>query len=80
MIPKKYTSYVFSFFMALLMSCLMSLVVSIVNLGFVENLVSAWMRAWRFSFFIGFPSILLVTPIVRLLVALTIEKDDQEAP
>ncbi|MBV1920155.1 MAG: DUF2798 domain-containing protein [Pseudomonadales bacterium] len=37
MIPQKYTAYVFSFFMSLLMSCVMSLVISVFNIGLVEQ-------------------------------------------
>lgn len=73
MIDPKYQNYVFSFFMALLMSCLMSLVISLFNVGWVSNIFSIWMKAWGFAFVIAFPSVVIVTPAVRKLVALVIK-------
>lgn len=73
MIPVKYTPYVFSFFMALLMSCLMSLVISIYNVGLVDDIVSIWLKAWVFSFFVAFPAVIIVSPVVRKLVNLVVD-------
>ena len=53
--------------MALLMSCLMSFVVSTFNMGFVDNLVFIWLKAWGVAFSIAFPAIVIVAPIVRKL-------------
>ena len=77
LIPKKHTAYVFSFFMALLMSCTMSLVVSIFNVGLIEGIVSIWLKAWSFSFIVAFPTVIVVSPIVRKLVNLVIGNSDE---
>ena len=66
-IARKYEAIVFAFFMALLMSCLMSLIVSILNVGFVDNLLSIWMKAWAGAFPVAFPAVFLVAPVVRNL-------------
>lgn len=73
LIQKKYTSYVFSFFMALLMSCIMSLVVSVFNVGLIDGILLIWLKSWLFSFFVALPTVLLVTPIVRSLVGILVE-------
>ncbi|MCB1659337.1 MAG: DUF2798 domain-containing protein [Moraxellaceae bacterium] len=75
MIPAKYGHYVFAFFMALLMSCIMSLVITIFNVGLVDNLLFIWLKAWAFAFCVAFPTINVVAPIVRKLVALVMTKD-----
>jgi len=75
MIPAKYTHYVFSFFMALLMSCIMSFVITVFNVGLVDNLLFIWLKAWGFAFMVAFPTINVVAPIVRKLVALVVAKD-----
>ena len=75
MIPAKYSSYVFAFFMALLMSCIMSLVITVFNVGLVDNLLFIWLKAWGFAFFVAFPTINVVAPIVRKLVTLVVAKD-----
>jgi len=73
MIARRYQPIVFAFFMALLMSCLMSFVISVANLGFVNNILFIWLRAWAFAFTIAFPAIILVAPVVRRLVDIVLE-------
>jgi len=75
-ISKKYTSYVFSFFMALLMSCLMSLVISIFNVGLVDDIISIWLKAWVFGFSVAFPTVIIVSPAVRKLVNLVVDNSE----
>ena len=75
MIPHKYTPYVFSFFMALLMSCIMSLVITLFNVGIVQGIALIWLKAWGFAFVVAFPTVVLVAPLVRKLVALVIEDE-----
>ncbi|NQZ79865.1 MAG: DUF2798 domain-containing protein [Colwellia sp.] len=76
MIEQKYQSLVFSFFMALLMSGIMSFVISLFNLGFIENIFFIWLKAWGFAFVVAFPVILIVTPVVKVLVAFFIKIDE----
>ena len=64
--------------MALMMSCLMSLVVTTVNVGFVDNLISIWLRAWGTAFCIAFPAIVLLAPIARKLSGLILERDESD--
>ncbi len=73
MIDRKYQHIVFGFFMALLMSCFMSLVISIFNVGFVDNILYVWLRAWAFAFTVAFPTVIVVTPAVRKLVTITLK-------
>lgn len=79
LIPKKYTPYVFSFFMALLMSCIMSLVISIFNVGLAENILSIWLKAWGFAFIVAFPIVTFISPIVRKLVSLVVENNQENS-
>ncbi len=72
MIPNLYSPYVFSFFMSLLMSAVMSFCITVLNLGWVANLLWLWLNAWSAAFVIAFPTIVLMTPLVRKLVALVI--------
>ncbi|WP_343845202.1 DUF2798 domain-containing protein [Bowmanella denitrificans] len=54
--------------MSLSMSGIMSLVVSLHNLGWSEHIISIWLSAWSFSFMVAFPTVLILTPVVRNLV------------
>ena len=73
MIKKQYSSYVFSFFMALLMSGIMSFAISVFNLGLPANILVLWLKAWAMAFVIALPAIIMVTPLVRKLVSMVIE-------
>jgi hypothetical protein len=75
LIAKRHEKYVFSFFMSLLMSCLMSLVISIHNVGLVDNIVLVWIRAWIFAFLVAFPTIIMISPVVRKLVDLVVDEN-----
>ncbi len=73
-----YQNIVFGFFMALLMSCFMSLVISIFNIGFVDNILYIWLRAWAFAFTVAFPTVIVVTPAVRKLVTITLKSKNPD--
>lgn len=75
LIPKKYTHYVFSFFMALLMSCIMSFVITVFNVGMVEDIIILWLKAWLFAFSVAFPTVVLVSPIVKKWVGVFVSTD-----
>jgi hypothetical protein len=74
-IARKYTPYVFSFFMSLLMSGIMSFVITLLNLGPVDGLAGIWLHAWGMAFIVAFPTIVLVTPLVRALVTAVVDKE-----
>ncbi len=65
----KYANILFVFLTAVLMSFLMSLVVTLSNIGPHPDFFGHWMKAWGFSFLIGFPITSIVVPTVRKMVA-----------
>ena len=54
----------------------MSLAISIFNVGLVYNILSIWLKAWIFAFFIAFPAIIIVSPVVKKLVFKVIDASD----
>lgn len=68
-LPHRYAPKLLAFFTSLIMSFVMSMVITFLNLGWVEDFLPRWMHAWATSFLIAFPTILLVLPIARHLVA-----------
>ena len=68
LLPARYATHAFCFFMSFFMSGVVSLVVSLVNAGWHEQFWFLWAKAWLLSFLIAFPTILAVTPIVKWLV------------
>ena len=66
MIPARFAPYLF----ALILSGLMSLIVSGIATARVLGWSPAeWMESWLSSWLVAFPSVLVVAPIARRLVA-----------
>ncbi len=75
MFSNKYYGIIFSLFMALLMSGIMSFVISILNIGLDNQILKIWLKAWGGSFVVAFPTRLIMTPFVKYLIEILIEKD-----
>lgn len=58
--------------MALFMSGIMSLAVLLVNVGANAETLTRWLTTWPMTFTIAFPTILLVSPVVKRLVDILI--------
>lgn len=65
MIHSKYKKIVFPVIMAFFMSCIMSFVITLFNLGFVDELITIWLRSWLFAFIVALPTIIVISPIVH---------------
>lgn len=68
-LPAQHAPKLLAFFTSLIMSFIMSMVITFLNLGWVDDFLVRWMNAWASSFLIAFPTILLVLPIARNIVA-----------
>jgi len=55
------------------MSGIMSLVISIINIGFVSDIINIWLSTWSSSFMIAFPAVVLVSPLVNKFVNLLLK-------
>ena len=73
MIPKRFETIVFAFFMSLMMSFLMSGVITFINLGFVDQFVMLWFKAFIRAFAVAFPCVLMIVPFVRKIVGKLVE-------
>ena len=56
---------------------LVSFAITLSNLGVVDGLLMIWLRAWFFAWLVAFPSVTLMAPLVNMLVALVVEKDER---
>lgn len=61
--------------MALLMSCVMSLVITVFNVGFVDQIMNIWLKAWGMAFVVAFPVVVLISPVVKKLVSIIIDNE-----
>ncbi|MEM7642857.1 MAG: DUF2798 domain-containing protein [Pseudomonadota bacterium] len=69
MIPARYAHILFGFILSGLMSCLVSGIATLRVTGPVASFPMDWMGAWLFSWAVAFPTVLVVAPIARRLVA-----------
>ncbi|MCE8007405.1 DUF2798 domain-containing protein [Aestuariivita sp.] len=69
MLPARFAPILFGFLVSGLMSCVVSGIATVKALGMVEGVFGAWMVSWSFSWAVAFPTILVVAPLVRRLVA-----------
>lgn len=69
MIPARFAPVVFGFILSGLMSCIVSGIATFRVLDADTPLLGAWMAAWIFSWLVAFPTVLLVAPVTRRIVA-----------
>ncbi|HSI46390.1 MAG TPA: DUF2798 domain-containing protein [Methylophilus sp.] len=68
-IPKRFTPYVFAFFMAGIMAFLMSMVIVAANSGLHSGYVVQVLHAYALAMPVAFFCVLIVRPIVMHLVS-----------
>lgn len=69
MIPARFAPILFGFILSGLMSCVVSGIATVRALGLIDGVFGAWMASWTFSWAAAFPTVLVVAPIARRLVA-----------
>mgnify|MGYP003601916611 CR=1 FL=1 len=65
--PQKKFQLVFSIIMGAMMVFLMTFVITLVNLGWVEHFVAAWMRSFLIAYMVAVPVIFFLAPVARRL-------------
>lgn len=65
MAPQKKFHLVFSFIMGALMISLMTFVITAVNVGFTEDFLFRWGRAFSIAYVVGVPVIFFLAPVAR---------------
>ena len=69
MIPPRLAPVVFGLILSGLMSLLVSGVSTYRALGMVDGFFGIWMGNWSFSWAVAFPTVLIVAPFARRVVA-----------
>ncbi len=65
MFNKKYYKYIFAGVMSLFMGLFMSFVMTVVNIGFVDDLLSIWAKAFIIGTCVAFPTAILIAPLAN---------------
>lgn len=69
MIPHRFAPYLFGFILSGLMSFMVSGISTFLAFGMIDGFFLSWMSAWLPSWCVAFPTVLVVAPIARKLVA-----------
>jgi len=69
MIPARFAPVVFGFILSGLMSLIVSGIATLRAVGMPPDILAKWMGSWAFSWAVAFPTVLVVAPLARRLVA-----------
>jgi hypothetical protein len=69
MIPARFAPILFGFFLSGLMSLIVAGIATFRAVGLPHDFISLWMGAWAASWIVAFPTVLVVAPLARRLVA-----------
>lgn len=72
-LPARYGSFVMPLVLSILMTFVVSCIATERSLGFGPEFLATWPVAWGLSWIVAFPTLLLVLPLVRRIVALVVE-------
>jgi len=75
MIPARFAPVLFGFILSGLMSCIVSLIATVRVLDAGSPLMAPWMTSWVFSWMVAFPTVLVVAPMTRRIVARIVAKN-----
>jgi hypothetical protein len=73
MLWKSYGVVLMPLVLSIFMTAIVSFIATVKMVGLADNLLTLWLSAWSVSLLIAFPTLLVVLPIVRRIVALFVE-------
>ncbi len=72
-LPAKYNTVVIPLLLSFMMSFVISGISTLRAVGWVDGYFDKWMGAWGVSWLIAFPTVLVVLPFVRKIVAIFVD-------
>ncbi|WP_432287627.1 DUF2798 domain-containing protein [Aminobacter sp. BA135] len=71
-LPARYAAIVMPLVLSVLMTFVVSAISTLKSLGPTPAFLSTWPAAWVLSWLVAFPTLLLVLPLVKRIVALVV--------
>lgn len=71
-LPARYASIIMPLVLSIFMTCVVSAIATLRSVGLVDGVQWLWLQNWALSWFVAFPTLLLVLPLVRRVVALLV--------
>ena len=72
-LPSRYAPVVMPFILSILMTFVVSAISTLKSLGPTPAFLATWPTAWALSWLVAFPTLLVMLPLVRRIVALVVE-------
>ena len=76
MIPARYADILFSFILSGLMSCIVSAIATLMSSGPAQGFLGLWLTSWLSGWAVAFPTVMVVAPLARRLVALLVRDSE----
>jgi hypothetical protein len=77
-LPARYMAIALPLLLSLLMTFVISGVSTLMSLGATRAFVVTWPAAWALSWVVAFPTLVVLLPLVRRIVALVVEAPPQK--
>lgn len=68
-LPQRYARFLMPLILSVFMSAIVSAVATATSVGLGRGFITTWPNAWAASWVVAFPSLLLLLPVVRRMVA-----------
>jgi len=68
-LPARYAGIVMPLVLSIFMTCVVSAIATLRSVGFIDGIHWLWLQNWALSWVVAFPTLLLVLPLVRRVVA-----------
>lgn len=72
-LPARYAAVITPLILSVFMSAIVSFIATWRAVGLPDGVAWLWLSAWKTSWLVAFPSLLVVLPIVRRITALLVE-------
>ncbi len=72
-LPARWAGFVMPLVLSVLMTFVVSAIATLRSRGLDPDFPAVWMSAWALSWVVAFPTLLLVLPLVRRIVAAVVE-------
>ncbi len=72
-LPARWAGILMPLTLSVMMTCVISFIVTALGFGLSAELLRRWPASWGASWVVAFPTLLLILPVVRRLVALVVD-------
>ena len=72
-LPARYSNIAGLVVLSIFMTCIVSGISTLRGIGFSRQFFHVWPSAWAISWCVAFPTLLVVTPVVKRIVALFVD-------